>query len=209
MASALFVSATLTREWRQTHVRSLCVRKRTIIRTAHMRTSQGSGSTTGSELSTRARNALAAYAATPLYSPCETCDKAAEAVAQGESLGAPGFRVAFDELVREAQLAVEVSFPGIALPGGALYPEFRAKACWRDLRCFLATAGAVAYVGGEVRTEGIEALREVYDELSVPLPAMVVALRTLAVGIRSHGLSDKAAAVLDLLAVDLARPCSG
>lgn len=109
-------------------------------------------------------------------------DGAALANAEGFAAAAL-FRDNADEIVTDARKLVLVQHPGITEPGGALYPEFRAKACWRDfwqfLRCI--TYG-IATGSTEFTSEpGLAAMNELYTEMQVPLPAMVTGLEALKV----------------------------
>ncbi|MEO1403527.1 MAG: phycobilisome protein [Cyanobacteria bacterium J06635_1] len=85
------------------------------------------------------------------------------------------------EIVDEARGQVLDQFPGITEPGGGLYPEIRAKACWRDfwhfLRCI--TYGIAAGRTDYTSTTGLGYMEQLYQELKVPLEAMVVGLEGL------------------------------
>lgn len=82
------------------------------------------------------------------------------------------------EIVDEARAVVLTTFPKILEPGGGLYPPMRAEACWRDfwqfLRCI--TYGIAAQQHHYTSTAGLEAMEQLYEELQVPLPAMVTGL---------------------------------
>ena len=82
------------------------------------------------------------------------------------------------DIVDEARAVVLTSFPGILEPGGGLYPPMRAEACWRDfwqfLRCI--TYGIAGQQHHYTSTAGLEAMEQLYEELKVPLPAMVTGL---------------------------------
>ncbi|MEO1620266.1 MAG: phycobilisome protein [Cyanobacteria bacterium J06632_3] len=82
------------------------------------------------------------------------------------------------EIVDEARAVVLTSFPDILEPGGGLYPPMRAEACWRDfwqfLRCI--TYGIAGQQHHYTSTAGLEAMEQLYEELKVPLPAMVTGL---------------------------------
>jgi hypothetical protein len=85
------------------------------------------------------------------------------------------------DIVDEARAAVLAEFPGILEPGGGLYPPERAEACWRDfwhfLRCITyGIAGGQATYTSEA---GLTAMRQLYEELQVPLDAMVYGLKNL------------------------------
>lgn len=91
-----------------------------------------------------------------------------------------------DEIVTDARQQVLAQHPGITEPGGALYPEFRAKACWRDfwqfLRCI--TYGIATGSTEFTSAAGLAAMNELYTEMQVPLPAMVTGLE----GLKAEGL---------------------
>jgi hypothetical protein len=82
------------------------------------------------------------------------------------------------EIVDEARSGVLEKFPGIMQPGGGLYPAERANACWRDfwhfLRCI--TYGIAGGRSDYTSAEGLRYMQLLYQELQVPLDAMVVGL---------------------------------
>jgi hypothetical protein len=86
-----------------------------------------------------------------------------------------------NEIVDQARAEVLLKFPGILDPGGGLYPPERAEACWRDfwhfLRCITygIAGGHVAYTS----EPGLVAMQQLYQELQVPLDAMVYGLYQL------------------------------
>lgn len=83
-----------------------------------------------------------------------------------------------NEIVDEARTQVLRSFPTITQPGEGLYPAVRADACWRDfwhfLRCI--TYGIAGQRTDYTSPEGLHAMNLLYQELQVPLDAMVVGL---------------------------------
>lgn len=85
------------------------------------------------------------------------------------------------EIVDEARAGVLLEFPGILEPGGGLYPPERAEACWRDfwhfLRCI--TYGIMGEHMVYTSDAGLEAMRQLYQELQVPLDAMVYGVKGL------------------------------
>jgi Phycobilisome protein len=91
-----------------------------------------------------------------------------------------------NDIVDEARTEVLETFPGITQPGGGLYPELRAEACWRDfwhfLRCI--TYGIAGQHTDYTSAEGLGYMKALYQELQVPLDAMVVGLK----GIKTAGL---------------------
>ncbi|WP_026100192.1 phycobilisome protein [Fortiea contorta] len=82
------------------------------------------------------------------------------------------------EIVDEARTQVLSTFPHITQPGGGLYPAARADACWRDfwhfLRCI--TYGIAGQHTDYTSAEGLHYMQLLYQELQVPLDAMVVGL---------------------------------
>ena len=68
--------------------------------------------------------------------------------------------------------------PNLILPGGELYPEKRAEACWRDCQQFLRVViyGVACDCAEITDTAGMAALRLLYKEMKVPVPAMMYAL---------------------------------
>jgi hypothetical protein len=82
------------------------------------------------------------------------------------------------DIVDEARAGVLAKFPTITEPGGGLYPPERADACWRDfwqfLRCI--TYGIAGQRVDYTSAPGLEAMQRLYQELQVPLDAMVLGL---------------------------------
>jgi hypothetical protein len=82
------------------------------------------------------------------------------------------------EIVDEARADVLEQFPNITQLGGGLYPPERADACWRDfwhfLRCI--TYGIAGQHTDYTSAEGLHYMQLLYQELQVPLDAMVVGL---------------------------------
>jgi hypothetical protein len=82
------------------------------------------------------------------------------------------------EIVNEARSGVLSTFPQILEPGGGLYPAERADACWRDfwhfLRCI--TYGIAGQREDYLSAEGLGYMNLLYQQLHVPLDAMVVGL---------------------------------
>ncbi|HEY9833119.1 MAG TPA: phycobilisome protein [Stenomitos sp.] len=83
-----------------------------------------------------------------------------------------------NDIVNEARATVLNTFPTITQPGGGLYPAERADACWRDfwhfLRCI--TYGIAGQHTDYTSTDGLHYMQLLYQELQVPLDAMVVGL---------------------------------
>jgi len=85
------------------------------------------------------------------------------------------------DIVAEARGKVLTQFPGIVDPGGDLYPPIRAESCWRDfwhfLRCI--TYGIAGQNCQFTSEEGLGNMQLLYQELRVPLDAMVCGLENL------------------------------
>ncbi|MEA5478608.1 phycobilisome protein [Pseudanabaena galeata UHCC 0370] len=81
-------------------------------------------------------------------------------------------------IVDEARAEVLQVFPNITQEGGGLYPPDRANACWRDfwhfLRCI--TYGIAGQRTDYLSAEGLQYMNSLYQELQVPLDAMVIGL---------------------------------
>ncbi|QZZ21774.1 phycobilisome protein [Leptothermofonsia sichuanensis E412] len=83
-----------------------------------------------------------------------------------------------NEIVEEARIQVLNQFPAITQPGGSLYPNERASACWRDFWHFLrcVTYGIAGHRTDYTSQEGVHYMGLLYEELQVPLDAMIVGL---------------------------------
>jgi hypothetical protein len=83
------------------------------------------------------------------------------------------------EIIDEAREEVLKTFPNITQPGGGLYPAERASACWRDfwhfLRCI--TYGIAGEHHEYTSEVGLGYMQQLYQELQVPLEAMVIGLK--------------------------------
>ena len=88
------------------------------------------------------------------------------------------FRDQAADIVDEARQQVLTTYPDIVNPGGGLYPPVRAEACWRDfwhfLRCM--TYGIAGGQESYTSSEGLGYMQQLYQELQVPLDAMVLGL---------------------------------
>ena len=87
------------------------------------------------------------------------------------------------EIVSNARSVVLDANPGITEPGGGLYPLMRAEACWRDFWHFLR---CISYgISGQnvnyTSDRGLKYMEQLYQELEVPLDAMVLGLEQLKV----------------------------
>ena len=87
------------------------------------------------------------------------------------------------EIVFDAHASLLSQFPTIAEPGGDLYPPVRAESCLRDLWHFLryTTYGIAAQNKQFSSPEGLRYLELLYQELHVPLDAMILGLVSLKV----------------------------
>lgn len=100
-----------------------------------------------------------------------------------------------DEIVTEARSHLLAQFPHITEPGGELYPPLRAQACWRDFWQFLRCI-TYGIAGGNLdytSDRGLQYMELLYQELKVPLPAMVVGLEALKEASLQRLASDRAA----------------
>jgi Phycobilisome protein len=90
-------------------------------------------------------------------------------------------RDAATEIVDDARTQVLKAFPEITQPGGGLHPPERSEACWRDfwhfLRCvtYGIAGGSVEYTSDV----GLHNMDLLYQEMQVPLDAMVLGLQEL------------------------------
>jgi len=85
------------------------------------------------------------------------------------------------DLVGKARGEVLAAYPNITEPGGGLYPPMRAEACWRDFWHFLRCISyAVAGSSVDYLSEpGLGYMEQLYQELKVPLDAMILGLEQL------------------------------
>lgn len=124
----------------------------------------------------------AAARAAQAASPPAFLDDAALATSGG--VAAAVLRDRRNEIISTARAAIFAAAPGIEDEGGALWPTFRADACWRDIENFLRVVqygcvcdgGKAAWLSGE----GCVIMAEIYRELEVPLKEMIVGLRAAA-----------------------------
>jgi hypothetical protein len=98
---------------------------------------------------------------------------------EGELEGLTLARLLRDEAslaVDEARADVLAAFPDITLPGGGLFPQERAIACWRDFWHFLrcVSYGVAADRSDFMSPVGLDFMRQLYEVLQVPLDAMVL-----------------------------------
>lgn len=86
-----------------------------------------------------------------------------------------------ESIVAAARAKVLAQFPQITEPGGELYPPERAQACWRDFWHFLRCVTYGIAGGHEEFTsqEGLHNMRLLYQEMRVPLDAMILGLECL------------------------------
>jgi len=90
-------------------------------------------------------------------------------------------QVKADALVDAARGHLLQQQPALTEPGGALHPEERAEACWRDCWNFLRVISYAVAAGHCHFTDpsGMEALRDLYTMLGVPIDGMIIALKEL------------------------------
>lgn len=86
-----------------------------------------------------------------------------------------------EALVARARSQLLEEQPELIQAGGGLYPPFRAAACWRDLWQFLRCVlyGAASGIVDFTSPRGVQAMELLYQELHVPLGAMVRGLELL------------------------------
>lgn len=149
-------------------------------------------------LSERARALIMEQQAHPLFdvskASADLCALLARAQEEGEFVDArllptPGdararaadaIRVHVDAGIEKARATVVREFPGIDQPGGALHPEYRATACWRDLNEFARVLSYAVATGNEVYSDnGVEVMKMVYEELGVPIDPMCMGIAVL------------------------------
>ena len=83
-----------------------------------------------------------------------------------------------DQLVNQARAQLLATQPHLVLPGGALHPQDRAEACWRDCWNFLRVVIYAVACNQSCFTNpsGMAALRELYRRMNVPIEGMNIAL---------------------------------
>lgn len=101
-----------------------------------------------------------------------------EGLAQGKAL-----RDTVNDIVSSARKVVLDTYPHLTEPGGGLYPPMRAEACWRDfwhfMRCIsYGISGQALNYTSEI---GLGYMEQLYQELQVPLNAMILGLEQLKV----------------------------
>ncbi len=86
-----------------------------------------------------------------------------------------------NEIVAKARTEVLAQYPNLTKPGGDLYPPARAEACWRDFWHFLrcVTYGIAGRSTQFTSVEGLQYMEQLYQELKVPLGAMILGLENL------------------------------
>ena len=86
-----------------------------------------------------------------------------------------------DQLVNQARAHLIATQPHLVQPGGALHPEDRAEACWRDCWNFLRviTYAVACNQSCFTNPSGMAALRELYRRMNVPIEGMNIALGQL------------------------------
>ena len=86
-----------------------------------------------------------------------------------------------DHLVNQARAQLLATQPHLVQPGGALHPQDRAEACWRDCWNFLRVIIYAVACNQSCFTNpsGMAALRELYRRMNVPIEGMNSALGQL------------------------------
>ena len=83
-----------------------------------------------------------------------------------------------DHLVNQARAQLLATQPHLVQPGGALHPQDRAEACWRDCWNFLRVVIYAVACNQSCFTNpsGMAALRELYRRKGVPMEGLNIAL---------------------------------
>jgi len=104
---------------------------------------------------------------------CTICDVSEAAVAE--------LIMKSRKMVARARASLLCKQPGLIVQGGELFPEHRAKACWRDCEQFMriVTYGVACNCIEITDKEGIKALLELYTLLRVPVKALLYVLLEL------------------------------
>ncbi len=86
-----------------------------------------------------------------------------------------------EQLVNQARAHLLETQPLLVQPGGALHPQDRAEACWRDCWNFLRVITYAVACNHICFTNpsGMAALRELYRRMNVPIEGMNIALDQL------------------------------
>ena len=107
-----------------------------------------------------------------------TTPSLSESLAQGKAL-----RDNVNDIVSSARGVVLDTYPHLTEPGGGLYPPMRAEACWRDfwhfMRCI--SYGISGQALNYTSDRGLSYMEQLYQELQVPLNAMILGLEQLKV----------------------------
>lgn len=92
------------------------------------------------------------------------------------------------EIINNARAEIMAAYPNITEPGGGLYPPMRAEACWRDfwhfLRCI--SYGIAGQQTNYTSSQGLGYMEQLYQELQVPLDAMILGLENLKIHSLKH-----------------------
>jgi len=85
------------------------------------------------------------------------------------------------DLVDQARADLLSEQPQLVQPGGKLYPQDRADACWRDCFHFLRVSiyGTALGKSDVTDSDGMQCLAELYALLDVPVPGLLLALNRL------------------------------
>ncbi len=83
-----------------------------------------------------------------------------------------------NQVIDKARRQLLAQQPQLTLAGGELYPEPRAEACWRDCQQFLRVIiyGVACDCTEITDMAGMSALRQLYKEMEIPIPAMMYVL---------------------------------
>lgn len=112
----------------------------------------------------------------PRFLTDEECSEAGTGGAASKAL-----RDSVNEIIRVARDAIFAEAPSIGDEGGALWPAFRAEACWRDLENFVRVV-SYGCVCENVSTDewlspvGFDVMDQIYSGLEVPRREMRIGL---------------------------------
>ncbi len=83
-----------------------------------------------------------------------------------------------NQVIDKARRDLLTQQPQLTMPGGGLFPEPRAEACWHDCQQFLRVIiyGVACDCTDITDIEGMIALRHLYKEMEVPITAMMYVL---------------------------------
>lgn len=122
------------------------------------------------------------------------------------------------ELVDQARADLLKDQPQLVQPGGQLFPQERAEACWRDCFHFLRVSlyGTALRRADVTDSDGMRCLAQLYALLAVPVPALLLALdclrlhsvaryRNLGAGADAEALGDALSHLCNIIGNEMKR----